>query len=55
MDIGHDDALVGVTPRPLLNCSHTLLAKVFDGLIEIAVGLDESLLAFHHSDASTIP
>ena len=47
-DEGSDSTLVGVTTSTLDSLGDTHLTQDVNGLLEIAIGLDESLLALHH-------
>ena len=47
-DIGGDGALVGLTAGLLDGLGHTHLTENVDGLLDVAIGLDEGLLALHH-------
>jgi hypothetical protein len=49
VNIGLDDALLGRTASLLLRRRQSLLAEIFGGRSDIAVILDESLLAVHHA------
>ena len=47
-DIGSDSALVGLTTGLLDGLGHTHLTEDVDSLLDVAIGLDEGLLALHH-------
>ena len=47
-DVGGDGAFVGLAAGLLDSLGHAHLAKDVDGLLDVAIGLDEGLLALHH-------
>ena len=51
VDVVADDALLGLPPGTLLGLRRALGAQQLDGLVDVAVGLLERLLAIHHAGA----
>src|SRR6056297_65866 len=52
---GSDDrALGGHAPGLLVGLRQATLAQVLDGRVQVAVGLDQRLLAFHHAGAGAL-
>ena len=53
--LDHDDALGGDAGGLLVGLGEALLAHVLGRRIQVAAGLDEGLLALHHSGARALP
>jgi hypothetical protein len=52
MYVGPDGALIGLSiSGPLGHLGKALDAESVDGLVEVAIGLDQRLLGIHHSHA----
>ena len=54
VDVARDEALAGVAAGLLRGRGETPLAKQGDGLVEVAVGLDERVLAVHEAGAGAL-
>ena len=54
VDVGADHALGGDAAGLLGGARQALLAQVVDGLLHVALGLDQGVLAVHHAGAGAL-